>query len=126
MDRAKLATVGERQANPRVQKAVCWLAMAGQSGQKRDQVAARAVAQAGYTNRQAAELTKDALLRNLDIADKLGCLDTGGLAEMRKGNAPTIRRGPYLGDQLSVNHIIHPEGVAEARTGGLAQVSNDN
>ena len=30
-----------------------------------------------------AKLTKDALLRNLDIAEKLGCLDDAGLAEMK-------------------------------------------
>jgi len=30
---------------------------------------------------------------------------------MRKGNAATIRRGPYGGDQLSVDHII-PRSVA--------------
>jgi hypothetical protein len=50
--------------------------------------------------------TFDALPRNLDIADKLGCLDAEGLAEMRKGKAPTVQRGPYKGDQLSVDHII--------------------
>jgi hypothetical protein len=43
---------------------------------------------------EAATLTKQALLRNLDIASKLGCLDTEGLAAMRRGNAPTVRRGP--------------------------------
>ena len=25
---------------------------------------------------------------------------------MRRGKAPTVRRGPYAGDQLSVDHII--------------------
>jgi hypothetical protein len=33
-------------------------------------------------------------------------LDAEGLAAMRKGNAPTVRRGPYAGDKLSVDHII--------------------
>ena len=45
-------------------------------------------------------------MRNLDIAEKLGCLDAESMAEMRKGKAPTVRRGPYKGDQLSVDHII--------------------
>jgi hypothetical protein len=45
-------------------------------------------------------------LSNLDIAEKLGCLDAEGMAEMRKAKAPTVRRGPYKGDQLSVDHII--------------------
>ena len=43
---------------------------------------------------------------NLGIAEKLGCLDAEGMTEMRKGKAPTVRRGPYKGDQLSVDHII--------------------
>jgi len=54
----------------------------------------------------AGELTKAALLRNLDIARKLGCLDEAGLADMRRGQSPTIKRGPYTGDELSVDHII--------------------
>ena len=33
-----------------------------------------------------------------------------GLAEMRKGKSPTVRKGPYKGDQLSVDHII-PKAV---------------
>jgi hypothetical protein len=42
----------------------------------------------------------------LDIAEKLGCLDEAGLSEMRQGKSPTVRKGPYSGDQLSVDHII--------------------
>ena len=96
-------------ANPRVQKAVYWLAVARQQGHKPEVVLDRALA--GKMSGDAAKLTKAALLRNLDIAEKLGCLDADGLAEMRKGNAATIRRGPYKGDQLSVDHII-PRSVA--------------
>ena len=55
---------------------------------------------------EAAALTEQALLRNLDIARKLGCLDEEGLTAMRRGNAPIVRRGPYTGDNLSVDHII--------------------
>ncbi len=106
IDPAKLATLGPRGANPRVQKAVYWLAQARREGQKPAQVLDRAVARAGLTNALAAKLTKEALLRNLDIAQKLGALDPEGLAEMRRGKAPTVRRGPYQGDQLSVDHII--------------------
>ena len=36
-----------------------------------------------------------------------------GLAEMRKGNAATVRRGPYVGDELSVDHIIPRSVVPE-------------
>ncbi len=61
---------------------------------------------AGVKSGPAAVLTKAALLRNLEIAEKLGCLDAEGMAEMRRGKAPTVRRGPYKGDQLCVDHII--------------------
>ena len=53
-------------------------------GEKPTDVLDRAVAVAGY-KAQAATLTRDALLRNLDIADKLGCLTQEGLSEMRHG-----------------------------------------
>ena len=51
--------------------------------------------------------------RNPEIATKLGCTDDQGMADMRSGQSPTIRIGPYSGDELSVDHIIprsiHPE-----------------
>ncbi len=82
----KLATLGPRAANPRVQKAVYWLQMARRDGQKPQKVVDQATALSGY-RKPAASLTKQALLRNLDIANKLGCLKPGGLAEMKRGNA---------------------------------------
>ena len=91
IDRSKLSTLGQRAANPRVQKAVYWLAMARAEGQQPAEVLDRAVAQAGY-KALAAALTRDALLRNLDIANKLGCLDAAGLSEMRHGKAPSVMR----------------------------------
>src|ERR1035437_3435409 len=106
IDSAKLATLGKRGANQRVQKTVYWLAEAREAGQRPDKVMDAALGLAGVKNGPAAALTKAALLRNLDIAEKLGCLDAEGLAEMRKAKEPTVRRGPYKGDQLSVNHII--------------------
>jgi len=112
IDRDKLATLGPRGANQRVQKCVYWLATARQAGQKPGDVLDRAVALAGY-KRDAANLTKDALLRNLDIAEKLGCLNAAGLAEMKRGKAPTVMKGPYKGDELSVDHIIPRAVVPE-------------
>jgi len=102
----KLATLGARGANPRVQKTVYWLAAARQDKQDITNLLTTAIARAGYTNALAAQLTQDALLRNLDIAEKLGALDAEGLAEMRRGKAPTVQKGPYKDDQLSVDHII--------------------
>jgi hypothetical protein len=105
IDPAKLSTLGSRGANPRVQKVVFCLAMA-----ERDKFTPAVVLELALrsttTNRLAKELTSAALLRNLKIARELGCLDYAGLSEMRLGKAPTIRNGPYAGDQLSVDYII--------------------
>jgi hypothetical protein len=101
-----LVTLGERGANPTVQKAVALLAAARSEGEKPAAIVVRAVVLAGHTNEAAASLTSTAWLRNLEIAQKLGCLHEAGLEEMRHGNAATITRGPYKGDQLSVDHII--------------------
>src|ERR1035437_3434808 len=90
IDPAKLATLGKRGANQRVEKAVYWLAEAREAGQKSDKVMDAALGLAGVRNGAAAALTKVALLRNLDIAEKLGCLDAEGMAEMRKGKAPAV------------------------------------
>ena len=105
IDPAKLATLGTRGANSRVQKAVYWLSTAASNKAAPAGVVDTALKTVGMKG-EAAVLTKQALLRNLDIATKLGCLDAEGLAAMRKGNAPTVRRGPYAGDKLSVDHII--------------------
>ncbi len=79
-------------------------------------VAKRAVARAGMKGK-AGTLTAAAMVRNLDIAEKLGCLDKAGLADMRRGQAATIRKGPYAGDELSVDHIV-PRAVAPERGWG--------
>ena len=106
IDPAKLATLKPRGANPRVQKVTFWLATARADGVRPGAVVDAALLQVGITNKAAADLTRAAMLRNITIAERLGCLDEAGLAEMRKGNAATVRRGPYAGDELSVDHII--------------------
>jgi len=113
IDPVKLSTLGLRGANPRVQKYTYWLAEAHRAGENVTNICSAAVQKAGYTNQAAAGLTVDAMLRNLDIASKLGCLDKSGLADMRRGRSPTIRKGPYAGDELSVDHIIPRAVVLE-------------
>ena len=103
---AKLATLAKRGANPRVQKYVYWLAMAQSTGANPKAIAEAAVVKAGYTNTLAAKLTVDAMVRNLAIATRLGCLDQDGLNQMRLGKSPTVRKGPYAGDKLTVDHIV--------------------
>ena len=89
------------------------LEAARKDGLKVEKVAAKAVAAAGYKNASAAKLTAAALVRNHDIANKLGCLDEAGLAEMRRGKSPTVKKGPYKGQELSVDHIIPRAVVPE-------------
>jgi hypothetical protein len=109
----KLVTLKERGANPRVQKYVYWLAAARADKIDPGKVATEAVRLSGYTNAQSGELTKTAILRNLSIADKLGCLDADGLEQMRHGKSPTVKRGPDAGQELSVDHIIPRSVVPE-------------
>jgi transposase InsO family protein len=96
---AKLATLGQHEANPRIQKAVAILADAKAGGAKPAEVTRRAVERVGYTG-GAADLTTAALLRNLDIAGKLGCLDAANLAAMRRGNSPNRQRLQRLRREL--------------------------
>jgi hypothetical protein len=112
VDPAKLAGLGERGGNQRVQKYVAQLAVAKQAGHAPEKVAARAVKQVGMKG-GAAKLTTAAMVRNLTIAEKLGCVNAAGLRDMQKGQAPTIQWGPYRGDQLSVDHIIPVSVVPE-------------
>jgi hypothetical protein len=105
IDPVKLATLRERGANPRIQKAVAILADAEAAKLNPHAVCALATKNVKMQE-MAAALTKAALLRNLDIARKLGCLTADGLADMRRGKSPTVMKGPYKGDKLSVDHII--------------------
>ena len=92
-------------ADARVQKCVYWLAVARLGGQSESEVADAAQRRHGVSKAKA-DLTKTMLLRNLGTADRLGCLDAGGMAEMRQGKPATVRRGPYEGELLSVFHVI--------------------
>jgi hypothetical protein len=105
IDPVKLSTLAPRGANPRVQKYVAQLFEAQRAGLDPAKCATEAVALAGMKG-DAAQLTVEAMVRNLRIADLLGCLTDDGLAEMRRGRSPTVTRGPYAGDELSVDHII--------------------
>ena len=54
-----------------------------------------------------------ALTRNRTILERLGCLDEAGMSKLRKGNAPTITKGPYAGELATGDHII-PRSVCPA------------
>lgn len=109
----KLVTLKPGAANQRLQKAVALLEKARIAGESVERTAQLAVARAGYTNREAATLTAQSLTRNHEIARKLGCLTASGLSEMRRGHSPTITLGPYMDQELSVDHIIPKALVPE-------------
>lgn len=105
-DRAKLATLkSERAANDRLLKCVAWLAEAKAAGRIPVEVIAEAQKRSGDSGARAA-LVRDALLRNLDIAEKLGCLTPENLALMKRGRSPQVTRGPYAGEPAEVDHVV--------------------
>ena len=106
IDPARLATLAEKAANPRVQKYTVWLEIARRDNVNPTNVVEAALTAVGMTNKLAAEVTRTVMLRNLKIATELGCFDDAGMNDMRQGQSPTIRRGPYQGQQLTVDHII--------------------
>jgi len=103
---AKLATLKKRAANPRINKAVAILEDARADGHPVEAVAVDAVKRAGYTNAALVKMTSAELVRNHDIATKLGVLNPEGLEKLRRGNAATITAGPYKGGKTSVDHIV--------------------
>ena len=106
-DPAKIATItAERGANPRVRKICYWLEMARGDGRDPANEMREVMVTVGWGGTAKGDLTSDAMVRNRVIAERLGCLDEAGMADLRRGKAPTIRTGPYTGDKLSVDHIL--------------------
>lgn len=104
-DPAKLATLGERGANSRLNKIVHWLHHASQRG-ARPAVAIEIGQQLNQTGEPRKSLVRDSLLRNMKIAEELGCLTRENLDRMRQGKGPEITRGPYKGQLIEIDHIV--------------------
>lgn len=119
-DPAKLATLGDRGANPRLKKIVYWLEQAREAGADPAQVVDEVLRQNRY-GAQYAALVKINLLRNIKIGDELGFFTPENLAALRRGGAPRVMRGPYAGDQGQVDHII-PFSVAPEIGNDLANL----
>lgn len=102
---------GDRAANPRLRKMMYWLETACRSGADPEAVILDAQKRAGYVGTARADADRDALVRNRVILERLGCLDGAGMVALRKGNSPTVTKGPYAGDTVDVDHII-PRAVA--------------
>jgi hypothetical protein len=112
IDPGKLDTLkGDRAANTRLRKVAYWLETARRSGREPGGVIDAAQTRTGYACTPRAREDRKALLRNLTILERLGCLTDDGMAKLRAGHAPTITRGPYAGDVVEVDHII-PRAVA--------------
>lgn len=98
IDPAKLATLrGDRPANRRVLKCLYWLNDARTRGIEPESAIAEAQALNQSAKEPRAPLVEAALLRNLDIAEKLGCLTPENLDRLRHGKSPVISRGPVRG-----------------------------
>jgi hypothetical protein len=111
-DPAKIATLqSDRAANPRIRKIAYWLEVARQDGREPESEMATALNAHGWGGTLRGQITAAAMARNRTIAERLGCLDAEGMELLRRGRAPTIKRGPYAGEKLTVDHII-PRAVA--------------
>ena len=107
IDPAKLDTLkGKRAATPRLRKACYWLQMAHISGFDAGEMIDQAHAQTGPHEPKRAKAQRDSLIRNRVILERLGCIDEAGMIKLRKGNAPTITKGPYAGEIVTGDHII--------------------
>ena len=107
LDPAKLDSLkGKRAATPRLRKACYWLEMARREGRDPGEVIDQAHALLTLHSAKRLKFQKDSLVRNRVILERLGCLDEAGMTKLRKGNAPTITKGPYAGEIVTGDHII--------------------
>jgi hypothetical protein len=107
IDPAKLDTLkGKRAATPRLRKACYWLQMAHIWGFDIGEIIDQVHSVIGSYEPKRAKAQRESLIRNRLILERLGCFDEAGLAKLRKGNAPTITKGPYAGEIVTGDHII--------------------
>ena len=101
-DPVRISTLKDpRACNDRLLKCLYWLFSAQTSGQ-----APAAVLEDSLAPQARREMVKDALLRNLVIAGRLGLLTPDNLEFMRRGKSPVINSGPYTGEIAEVDHIL--------------------
>ena len=105
IDPVKLAALGERGANPRLNKLIYWLWHAEQRGLSPESSLNWALWLNGQQEPQAG-LVKESLLRNVKIATQLGLLDAQNLDHLRHGRAAIVRSGPYRGEAVEIDHIV--------------------
>jgi len=119
-DPAKLATLGKRGANPRINRIVFYLHQAQQAGTTPDTALDQAFRQNGTTG-LVAVLSKETQLLNYQHAQDWGLLTPENLADLKTGEAPAITRGPHAGQDTDVDHIV-PVSLAPEAGNSLANL----
>lgn len=104
-DPAKLAELGPRGANPRVNKIIYWLDDARRHYMTPEAALDFALWEDRYAKPRAA-LVKEEVLRNLKIADELGLLTSENRTRLRNGKAALITIGPYRGESVEIDHVV--------------------
>ena len=102
---AKLATLGKRGANPRLNKIVYWLWEARERGMS-PEAAARVAQTLNGVIGERARLVEESLVRNVRIADDLGLYTRENRERLRRGGAAIVSTGPHTGQQAEVDHIV--------------------
>jgi hypothetical protein len=119
-DPAKLAALGKRGANPRVNRIVFYLHQAQQAGTSPGDALDQAFRQNGTTG-LVAILSKETQLLNYQHAQEWGLLTSENLADLKTGEAPRISRGPHTGQDTDVDHIV-PVSLAPEAGNSLANL----
>jgi len=119
-DPAKLATLGKRGANPRVNRIVFYLHQAQQAGTTPATALEQAFRLNGTTG-LVAVLSKETQLLNYRHAQDWGLLTPENLVDLKTGEAPAITRGPHAGQDTDVDHIV-PVSLAPEAGNSLANL----
>lgn len=119
-DPAKLAALGKRDANPRVNRVLFYLHEAQASGTP-PAAALEEVFRANGTTGLVAVLSRQTQLRNFQHAQDWGLLTPANLARLKRGEAPTITKGRRHGQETDVDHIV-PVSLAPEVGNSLANL----
>lgn len=119
-DPAKLALLGKRGANPRVNRIVYCLHEATKDGTTAAAALDGAFAENGTTG-LVAVLSKEIQLLNYAHALEWGLLTEENLDKLKHGNAPTVAKGRYEGQATDVDHIV-PISLAPEAGNSLANL----
>jgi hypothetical protein len=119
-DPVKLARLGERGANERVNRIVYYLHQAQISGTEPGVALDWAFLQNGTTGLTAA-LSKETLLLNCRHAVEWGLLSEPNLKRLRRGESAIITNGRYKGESIDVDHIV-PVSIAPETGNSLANL----